>query len=163
MNFDIIRSIAEKSEYVKKMNLGGAMIWSVETDDFKGKCGEKYPLLKTINSVLRGGKIITEAPTSTQATTTQVPTKAPTKASTKEQSTTSTTSEAPRDSTSNSNNAGNINTDLCKSAGIIPDPNSCGFIQCLSSFGSKFIKYHIACPKELCYNPSFGGCDWKKK
>jgi hypothetical protein len=32
------------------------MIWSVETDDFLGKChGVKYPLLTAINSVLFGG------------------------------------------------------------------------------------------------------------
>jgi hypothetical protein len=31
------------------------MIWSVETDDFLGKChGVKYPLLTAINSVLFG-------------------------------------------------------------------------------------------------------------
>jgi hypothetical protein len=31
------------------------MIWSLETDDFLGKCnGEKYPLLSTINRVLLG-------------------------------------------------------------------------------------------------------------
>jgi hypothetical protein len=29
------------------------MVWSVETDDFLGKCHDhKYPLLTTINSVL---------------------------------------------------------------------------------------------------------------
>jgi hypothetical protein len=31
------------------------MIWSLETDDFLGKChGEKYPLLTAINRVLLG-------------------------------------------------------------------------------------------------------------
>jgi hypothetical protein len=31
------------------------MIWSVETDDFLGKCnGAKYPLLTAINSALFG-------------------------------------------------------------------------------------------------------------
>jgi hypothetical protein len=40
---------------VKDNGLGGAMIWSVETDDFLGVCGAgKFPLLIAINSVLTG-------------------------------------------------------------------------------------------------------------
>lgn len=37
------------------------MMWSVETDDFKGLCGEKYPLLKAINRALRSG-VVSEPP-----------------------------------------------------------------------------------------------------
>jgi hypothetical protein len=40
---------------VKDNGLGGAMIWSVETDDFLGVCGAgRFPLLVAINSVLTG-------------------------------------------------------------------------------------------------------------
>nr|CAD7443848.1 unnamed protein product [Timema bartmani] len=54
VGYDNVKSIEIKSEYVKEKNLGGAMIWSVETDDFRGICGDKYPLLNAINSVLNG-------------------------------------------------------------------------------------------------------------
>ncbi|GIX75148.1 hypothetical protein CEXT_498891 [Caerostris extrusa] len=37
------------------MNLGGAMVWSIETDDFRGRChGYANPLLRAINSALDG-------------------------------------------------------------------------------------------------------------
>ena len=47
------RSITKKAEYVKTMNLGGAFLWSIDMDDFNGTCGEKFPLLKTLNRILR--------------------------------------------------------------------------------------------------------------
>jgi hypothetical protein len=31
------------------MSLGGVAIWSFDTDDFLGLCGEAYPLLHSIN------------------------------------------------------------------------------------------------------------------
>ncbi|TRY79747.1 hypothetical protein TCAL_01968 [Tigriopus californicus] len=53
VGFDDIDTIRFKSEYVKRMGLGGAMIWALDLDDFKGLCGgEDYPLLKTINRAL---------------------------------------------------------------------------------------------------------------
>lgn len=52
VGFDDPRSIAVKVEYAQKLNLGAVMIWSIETDDFRGDCGVKYPLLKAINQAL---------------------------------------------------------------------------------------------------------------
>ncbi|XP_056636318.1 probable chitinase 10 [Diorhabda sublineata] len=58
VSFDDIGMIRHKSEYVKAMGLGGGMIWALDLDDFKNICNcEEYPLLKTINRVLRGYKI----------------------------------------------------------------------------------------------------------
>ncbi|XP_041566012.1 probable chitinase 10 isoform X1 [Drosophila elegans] len=54
VSFDDAPMIRHKSEYIKAMGLGGAMIWALDLDDFKNNCGcETYPLLKTINRVLR--------------------------------------------------------------------------------------------------------------
>lgn len=54
VSFDDADMIRKKSELVKTMNIGGAMIWALDLDDFRNSCGcETYPLLKTINRVLR--------------------------------------------------------------------------------------------------------------
>ena len=61
VSFDDIDTIQQKTEYLKSMGLGGAMIWALDLDDFNGNCGsgETYPLLKTINrelGILNDGK-----------------------------------------------------------------------------------------------------------
>lgn len=54
VSFDDINMIRYKSEYIKNMGLGGGMIWALDLDDFKNICDcEEYPLLRTINRVLR--------------------------------------------------------------------------------------------------------------
>jgi len=58
-SYDDSSMIKQKSEYIKKMGLGGGMIWALDLDDFRGgTCScEPYPLLRTINRVLRGYSI----------------------------------------------------------------------------------------------------------
>ncbi|EDW32817.1 GL10147 [Drosophila persimilis] len=49
------RSLSLKAQYVVDHHLGGIMIWSLESDDFHGTCGqERYPLVHAINRVLFG-------------------------------------------------------------------------------------------------------------
>lgn len=54
MGFDDVRSIESKVKYIMDRKLGGAMIWSLDMDDFTGTfCNQgKYPLLSTINYYL---------------------------------------------------------------------------------------------------------------
>lgn len=73
ITYDTQRSIANKVRYIHRTDLAGAMIWSIDTDDFKGDCSEdedtykdfgsypgiqlsipnpprgRFPLLKTVN------------------------------------------------------------------------------------------------------------------
>lgn len=51
VGYDNPRSIGLKAQYAKDNDLGGVMVWSLESDDFRGICGEKFPLLQTINRV----------------------------------------------------------------------------------------------------------------
>lgn len=39
-------------EYIKDLGLGGASIHSLDTDDFRGLCGDRYPLLSVIRRSL---------------------------------------------------------------------------------------------------------------
>lgn len=49
ISYDDPKSVALKMQYVKKMGLGGAMLWALPLDDFSAG----YPLLRTINSCLK--------------------------------------------------------------------------------------------------------------
>jgi len=55
VSFDDAAMIRYKSNYIRRMGLGGGMIWALDLDDFRDICScEPYPLLRTINRVLRG-------------------------------------------------------------------------------------------------------------
>ena len=42
-----------KSEYIRRMGLGGGMVWALDLDDFGNRCQEgSYPLMNTIKQVL---------------------------------------------------------------------------------------------------------------
>lgn len=54
VGFDDQLMVQKKAEYVKMYGLGGAGVWSLDLDDFRNRCNcESYPLIKTINRVLR--------------------------------------------------------------------------------------------------------------
>lgn len=45
-------------EWLKEQGFGGIMVWSIDMDDFSGRCGGgKYPLLKSLNQELDGYKV----------------------------------------------------------------------------------------------------------
>jgi chitinase len=78
VTYDNARSIANKVRYAIKMGLQGVMVWTVDTDDFRGDCditltedrfsdfrtapnvkltipkytGKNYPLLRTLNEAI---------------------------------------------------------------------------------------------------------------
>lgn len=51
--------ISIQASYIVSLGLAGAMVWSIETDDFHGNChAGPFPLITTIRTVLRDGKPI---------------------------------------------------------------------------------------------------------
>ncbi|XP_022252902.1 titin-like [Limulus polyphemus] len=51
--FDDEKMVVEKAKFILKRGLGGAMVWTLDTDDFRGLCGkEQNPLVNTLRKVL---------------------------------------------------------------------------------------------------------------
>lgn len=54
VSYDDQHTLKRKSQLVKSLNLAGGMIWALDLDDFKNRCGEgRHPLLKIIREELR--------------------------------------------------------------------------------------------------------------
>lgn len=55
ISYDNRRSISEKIKFALSHELGGVMVWSIDTDDFRGDCNEvvndqqDYPLLRAVD------------------------------------------------------------------------------------------------------------------
>ena len=52
VGYDDKDSIKKKVEFAMDEEMAGIMVWSVDTDDFLGKCGPRFPLLTAINEAL---------------------------------------------------------------------------------------------------------------
>jgi chitinase len=53
IGYDNEESIGYKVRYAQEKNLAGVFIWSIETDDMHGFCGEKNGLLKSIYNKIK--------------------------------------------------------------------------------------------------------------
>ncbi|XP_006899351.1 PREDICTED: chitinase-3-like protein 2 [Elephantulus edwardii] len=54
VGYDDVESVKKKVQFLKNLNLGGAMIWSIDMDDFTGKsCNQgHYPLVQAVKKSL---------------------------------------------------------------------------------------------------------------
>ncbi|PNI27410.1 CHI3L2 isoform 1 [Pan troglodytes] len=54
VGYDDVKSMETKVQFLKNLNLGGAMIWSIDMDDFTGKsCNQgPYPLIQAVKRSL---------------------------------------------------------------------------------------------------------------
>lgn len=56
VSFDDANMIRQKAQFIRDMGLGGGMVWALDLDDFKGRCGEgQHPLMHTLQLVLADG------------------------------------------------------------------------------------------------------------
>lgn len=55
VGYDDIEAISYKLDFIVRENLGGAMWWSLESDDFRNLCGHgSFPLIRLAQSVMQG-------------------------------------------------------------------------------------------------------------
>ncbi|XP_070757967.1 acidic mammalian chitinase-like isoform X3 [Enoplosus armatus] len=149
VGYDNVKSFKIKIEWLKKSGFGGAMVWSLDLDDFSGTfCGQgKYPLINTIKSGLGTGA-------SCSARTDPLPPVTPTKhAQPQPQPGGGGSSSGGSSSGGSSSGSG-----FCagKSDGIFPDPtNKNQFYEC--SQGSTYIQH---CAAGLVFDNSCKCCNW---
>ncbi|XP_076759553.1 chitinase-3-like protein 1 isoform X1 [Xylocopa sonorina] len=141
VGYDDTTSVQEKANYVKSMGLGGMMMWSVDTDDFRGNCGEKYPLLSTINRVLRGNvpSPVPTHPSEPDVPGTGTPPKEPT--------------PSPPSPPDNS---------VCTHEGYVRDPKDCSIFYYCRKLGGKYEISTFHCPAGLVFDLLFNGCNYKQ-
>ncbi|KAG9509815.1 Acidic mammalian chitinase, partial [Fragariocoptes setiger] len=78
VGYDDVQSLTLKTQFAKSQGLGGIMMWSIETDDFRGHChGEKFPLLNNIKRVLNGAQTTIPTTTTTMRPTSMTSTPTP--------------------------------------------------------------------------------------
>ena len=53
-----MESIRIKSQWVNTLGLGGAMVWSIEADDWRADYGNKYPLVSEIKRIMNSGETL---------------------------------------------------------------------------------------------------------
>ncbi|XP_058054145.1 acidic mammalian chitinase [Anopheles bellator] len=141
LGYDDLRSVQLKVQYLLHHGLGGAMVWSLETDDFRGVCGGgQYPLMHEIRSLLNGG--------TPSEPTTPPPTVPPP------------TSTAGTPSTTTV--AGGSASGPCADGqvGFVPHPADCSkYYMCLDAHTS----FEFSCPAGTLFDPKLNVCNWADK
>ncbi|XP_058834502.1 acidic mammalian chitinase-like [Topomyia yanbarensis] len=139
VGYDNARSILAKCNLIKTYGLAGGMFWSIDTDDFLGKCGTKFELTTALKNCLASSNnpTTTTAKTTTLSSTTQVPV-------------TSTTSTAAVVTTTTSG------TFVCQATGYFRDPVNCNkYYYCSGTY-----RYDFNCPGGLFFNTQYNYCDY---
>lgn len=131
------------------MGLGGAMLWSIETDDFKGICGEKYPLLKTLNNVLRKGS----SPSSPSHPIVSPETTTPTTVPSTDESTNTKPVEIPTTPA--------ISDDICQTSGYVRDHMDCSKFYYCNYIGDRYQVSGFQCPPGTLFDQSLHVCNFE--
>ncbi|XP_022662425.1 chitinase-3-like protein 1 [Varroa destructor] len=181
VGYDDISSIEVKARFAKSLGLAGGMVWSIETDDFKGKChGYRYPLISAINRVFAEPGIpdlpvppsdppTTPAPPSTASTektwwprpsTSTMRPSSQSTALTSTTATTITTTMKPDNSTTRPPETDMDSEFKCSTQGIFRDPSNCQvFFECVPGTDG-LIAFKKECASGTVFDPIKNQCAW---
>jgi len=134
VGYDNIKSIGIKVDYLIEQKYGGGMIWSLETDDFRGNCGDgKFPLLTVIASKLNGEIIRPTVPEEDRTTT--------------------------EPTTRQTSYPGELFK--CIADGYFTDPKDCSkFYFCVSQGNGEFARHTYSCGEGLAFDQERKVCDF---
>ncbi|XP_014243998.1 uncharacterized protein LOC106663599 isoform X1 [Cimex lectularius] len=163
VGYDDEAIVKKKAQYVNEKNLGGIMFWSIDNDDFRGKCSSRpYPLIEAAKEALigklvnsnklpsapRGKSSLKTGKSKTPRTTTSPPTQTPTV----------TTPDPPTTPDPGSDF-------VCKDEGFFPHPRDCKkYFWCLDSGPSNLgiVAHQFTCPSGLFFNKAADSCDFAR-
>lgn len=149
IGFDDAESLANKVQLALDKGLAGAMVWSIETDDFRGKCGRgKNPLQEAIRKALLLNASEPTMTTSESTMTASEPTM------TTSEPTMTTSQRLTRSPVTNS-----PGLFTCVSEDRFPDPDTdTGYIWCVRR-GSDFQLFKMRCPRGTFFRKHTRRCD----
>ncbi|XP_022207565.2 serine-rich adhesin for platelets [Nilaparvata lugens] len=183
VGYDDAFIVKEKAKYVNDKNLGGIMFWSIDNDDFRGKCHDRpYPLIEAGKEMLFGtsGKKSSSknniASSSQTETKTARPLRRPGQKSSKPKTASLRTTTAA--TTTRQTTTGNPLTTpeppttpdpgsdfVCKDEGFFPHPRDCKkYFWCLDSGPSNLgiVAHQFTCPSGLFFNKAADSCDFAR-
>ncbi|KAH0618849.1 hypothetical protein JD844_018347 [Phrynosoma platyrhinos] len=159
LGYDNIKSFNIKAEWLKKNNFAGAMVWSLDLDDFTGTfCNQgKYPLITTLKNALGLQSASCKAPSQ--------PISPPSSGSGSGSSGGSPSSSggspsssggSPSSSGGSPSSSGGSGFCAGRAGGLYPDPtNKNSFYNCVN--GRTFLQH---CQTGLVFDPSCECCNW---
>lgn len=144
-------------KFIMRKGLGGGMVWTLDNDDFRGKCyGEQSPLISTLKSSLEEGPALLSQKTSTTAAPS--PTQ---RASRRQQKTTAKPAKSTTPPVFTTPDPGPPFE--CEDEGFFNNPTDCKkYFWCLDSGPSNLglVAHSFNCPSGLYFNKQRDSCDY---
>lgn len=169
IGYDDAESLTAKVQFARSLGLAGAMVWSIETDDFHGACGGgKNPLQKAIRDALASTAVVT-TPRPTlppSASTTTAAAGVETSGTTEKPGTASSSSAATGAATTTSSPSETtvvVSTPApqldCPKDGFYSYPNNPNkFYRCVSRPDGSYAVYVFDCPATTVFDPALSTC-----